>query len=262
MLLLMHVLLCWRPIQVIVSRLYEKLEQAMQCSEEEKKNMKGSFLVDSQWIRKQWRSRGCSCVKTGGCITTMNPLQQTTAGSEYVSAHSSQLILWIAILGCGVWTRRMAADCWQHAVAYNLYLPIGSACSIRRRKGGRGGCCGSKGVVGYSLWKKSNRTELYSWLAPVAEVWYRIDWSTPTLLPPSLPLPLQSQSICWLSGRVRSKRINRHKQVPNAFCHATEAVILINPVANLSLINNLAIRPIRRNMRILYLNEFKSSPNL
>lgn len=34
-------------------------------------DMKGSFLGDSQWIRKQGLSRGCSCVKTGGCMTTM-----------------------------------------------------------------------------------------------------------------------------------------------------------------------------------------------
>lgn len=29
----------------------------------------------------------------------------------------------------------METDCWQRAVAYNPSLPIGSACSIRRRKG-------------------------------------------------------------------------------------------------------------------------------
>ncbi len=98
-------------------------------------NMKGSFLVDSQWIRKQWRSRGCSCVKTSGCITTMPLCSRLLLALNYVSAHSSQLILWTAILGCGAWTRRMAADCWQRAVAYNPSLPIGSACSIRRRKG-------------------------------------------------------------------------------------------------------------------------------
>lgn len=40
-------------LQVILSRLCEKLEQAMQSKEDEKKNMKDSFLVDSQWIRKQ-----------------------------------------------------------------------------------------------------------------------------------------------------------------------------------------------------------------
>lgn len=70
---------------------------------------------------------------------------------DYVSAHSSQDILWIAILGCGLWTRRMVADYWQRAVAYNLCLPIGSVCSIRRRKGAEA----AEGVRGlYSLWKK------------------------------------------------------------------------------------------------------------
>lgn len=28
----------------------------------------------------------------------------------------------------------MAADCWQRAVAYNLSMPTGCACSIRRSK--------------------------------------------------------------------------------------------------------------------------------
>ncbi|TKS72214.1 Zinc finger protein ZIC 3 [Collichthys lucidus] len=55
--------------------------------------------------------------------------------ASYVSAHPCQVILWIAILGGGARTWRMAADGWHRAVAYNLCLHVGSDCSIRRRKG-------------------------------------------------------------------------------------------------------------------------------
>lgn len=206
--------------------------------------MKGSILVNSQWIRKQWRSRGCSCVKTSGCITTM-PLCSRLLALNYVSAHSSQIILWIAILGCCVRTRR-TADCWQRALAYNLSLPIGSACSIRGRKGAEADV-GGGGILHD---KKKNRTELYCRFAPVSEVWYRINWSATT------PFTLLRLRICWLSGGARSKRINWHKQVPDAFCHATVAVILINPVANLSFLN---LANIRHHIHRLYINEFKSS---
>lgn len=136
-------------LQVILSRLCEKLEQAMQSKEDEKKNMKDSFLVDSQWIRKQWWSRGCSCVKTSGCGLSQQWILRSRLqlALNYVSAHSSPVILWIAILGCSLWSRRMAAECWQRAVAYNLYLPIGSVCSSRRRKGAEA----AGGVRGSSL---------------------------------------------------------------------------------------------------------------
>lgn len=92
-------------------------------------------------------------MKTSGCITTMPLCSRLLLALNCVSAHSSQFILWIAILGCSVWTRRMETDCWQRAVAYNPSLPIGSACSIRRRKGAeaaereRGGCILQKKIA-------------------------------------------------------------------------------------------------------------------
>lgn len=64
-------------------------------------------------------------------------------------------------------------------------------------------------------------------LAPDAEVLYRIDWSTTALLPSSFSVAE------YLLAGARSKRINRNKQIHKALCHATQAAILINPVANL-----------------------------
>lgn len=62
----------------------------------------------------------------------------------------------------------------------------------------------------------------------MAEVLYRIDWSATSLL--SSPCLVAE----YLLAGARSKRINRHKQVHKALCHAREAVMLINPtIANL-----------------------------
>lgn len=46
--------------------------------------------------------------------------------------------------------------------------------------------------------------------------------------PPSYLPPDQSQSICWLERAL--KRINPHKQVHKALCHARDSAILIKPV--------------------------------
>lgn len=113
-------------------------------STQQKNNMKGFILVYSRWIRKQQRSRGSSCVKTSGCITTM-PRWSRKLALNYISTHSSRAVLWVAILGSRVWTRRMSADCWQGAVAYNLSLPIGRllVSGGGRARGLQGGSGGS-----------------------------------------------------------------------------------------------------------------------
>ena len=149
--------------------IYEKLEQAIQSRGKEgrkkkkkkkHKNMKGSFLPDPQWIRKQRRSRGCSCVKTGGCITTMPLCSRLQPALNYVSAHSSPVILWTASLGGGVRTWGMAADCWQRAVASNLSVSIGSAAAAAAAAAEGRECVCVGGLCSFCV-GGGNRTELH-----------------------------------------------------------------------------------------------------
>lgn len=147
-----RVLFTMTPEQVIVSRLCTRNwsrrfnPEGRRGGKRKNKNMKGSFLPDPQWIRKQRRSRGCSCVKTSGCITTMPLCSRLQPALNYVCAHSSPVILWIASLGGGVRTWGMAADCWQRAVASNLSVSIGSAAAAAaagKEWGGGGGAAPS-----------------------------------------------------------------------------------------------------------------------
>lgn len=82
----------------------------------------------------------------------------------------------------------------------------------------------------------------------VAEVLYRIDWSATSLL--SSPCLVAE----YLLAGARSKRINRHKQVHKALCHAREALILINA----KLICHLSVVMFRRNIAHTYFHSYKS----
>lgn len=209
-------------------QIYEKQEQAIQSREGEKKNMKGSFLLDSQWIRKQWRSRGCSCVKTSGWITTMPPTPPPSLSAAAVD-YNWLCITWTLIhpkLSYGLLNLAVvcAADCWQRAVASNLPLPIGAA---RKRLSER------EGVYGGVLQKKNG-------LSCTQGLRLSLEFDIGLIKQPpfSVCFSVFSKAVFPGSESARSKRIKWHNQVPNDFCHATEAGIFKNQVANLSSINN------------------------